>query len=68
VYDNSLLSIRNPGSIRPWQYVLEALYGYLLMGVKMTQDDKYLGAYNFGPDVSDSMSVKDVVESAISIL
>ena len=31
------LIIRNPTNIRPWQYVLEPLYGYLTLANKETQ-------------------------------
>jgi CDP-glucose 4,6-dehydratase len=60
--------LRNPDSIRPWQHVLEPLSGYLMMGEKMFTDDQYLGAYNFGPDISDTMRVEDIVKKAIEIL
>jgi CDP-glucose 4,6-dehydratase len=36
------LTLRNPNSVRPWQYMLEALFGYLTIGIKIFQDDKYL--------------------------
>lgn len=62
------VTLRNPDSIRPWQHVLEPLSGYLMMGEKIFQDDKYLGAYNFGPDISDTMRVEDIVKKAIGIL
>ena len=62
------VSLRNPDSIRPWQHVLEPLSGYLMMGEKIFQDDKYLWAYNFGPDISDTMRVEDIVKKAIQIL
>lgn len=60
--------LRNPDSVRPWQHVLEPLYGYLMMGEKMFQDDKYLGAYNFWPDNTDAMRVEDIVKKAIQVL
>jgi CDP-glucose 4,6-dehydratase len=60
--------LRNPDSVRPWQHVLEPLSGYLMMGEKIFIDDTYLGAYNFGPDISDTMRVEDIVQKAISIL
>lgn len=60
--------LRNPDSVRPWQHVLEPLYGYLMMGEKIFQDDKYLWAYNFGPDISDTMRVEDIVKKAIEVL
>lgn len=62
------VTLRNPDSVRPWQHVLEPLSGYLMMGEKIFQDDKYLGAYNFGPDISDTMRVEDIVKRAIAIL
>ncbi len=62
------VTLRNPDSVRPWQHVLEPLSGYLMMGEKIFQDDKYLGSYNFGPDVSDTMRVEDIVKKAIETL
>lgn len=45
--------IRNPHAIRPWQYVLDVLYGYLLLAKKLYETSgittEYNGAYNFGP-------------------
>ena len=32
IVSGSKLIIRNPKAIRPWQHVLEPLYGYLLLG------------------------------------
>lgn len=62
------LTLRNPNAVRPRQYMLEALFGYLTIGMKLFEDDKYLWAYNFGPDVSDTLKVIDIVENAIKIL
>jgi hypothetical protein len=39
-----------------------------MMGEKIFEDDKYLGSYNFGPDISDTMRVEDIVKRAIAIL
>lgn len=45
--------IRNPYAVRPWQYVLDVLYGYLLLAEKLYLSagctESYSGAYNFGP-------------------
>lgn len=68
IMKDEVLTLRNPDAVRPRQYMLEALYGYLLMGKKIYEDDKYLGAYNFWPDISDNLKVVDVVENAIKIL
>jgi CDP-glucose 4,6-dehydratase len=58
--------VRNPKSIRPWQHVLEPLFGYLLLGLKMSNESKQLhGAYNFGPYNEDVLSVDQMVKLAI---
>ena len=41
--------IRYPKAIRPWQHVLEPLYGYLLLCAKLWEKaPRYSGAWNFG--------------------
>ncbi len=59
--------LRNPKSIRPWQYVLEPLRGYLMLAKKMYEEkDKYSGSWNFGPGNNHLYSVEDVVRSIIN--
>ena len=57
------LIIRNPTNIRPWQYVLEPLYGYLTLANKETQKKtkKFFSAWNFAPNKNDNVSVKKLV-------
>ena len=51
-------SIRAPGSVRPWQHVLDALSGYLLVGERLLDgDDTVATAWNFGPMDDDSRPV-----------
>lgn len=58
--------VKNPEFVRPWQHVVGALSGYLLLGARLQQDPKrYSGAWNFGPADKKHYSVKDVVESMI---
>jgi len=60
------IEVRNPGAVRPWQHVLEPLGGYLLLGGLLYGDAvKYSGAYNFGPNPADHLTVKELVEMAI---
>lgn len=58
--------IRNPHAIRPWQYVLDILYGYLLLAEKLYQNiDKselFNGAYNFGPTSDAFIDVEHVTQ------
>jgi len=58
------LQIRHPGSTRPWQYVLEPLAGYLLLGQRLFDDSSLSGPYNFGPLASNVATVRDVVDLA----
>jgi len=46
--------VRNPASVRPYQYILDCLSGYLLLAKKQ-YDKKYQGSYNFGPDKGDTV-------------
>ena len=63
---NKIINIRNPQATRPWQYVLEPLSGYLLLGSKMYKDGvKYSSAWNFGPNDNDIITVEEIVKSVI---
>jgi CDP-glucose 4,6-dehydratase len=62
------IGIRNPRSVRPWQHVIEPLFGYLELGVKLSENPiKYGQAFNFGPNISDALSVEEMVKRAIQI-
>ena len=66
--NNQPIQIRNPNAVRPWQHVLEAITGYLLLAMKLYSDPvNYSQAFNFGPKPSDHLPVKEVVEKAIAI-
>lgn len=59
---NTALRIRNPRATRPWQHVLEALHGYLLLGSRLLAgDDACAHPFNFGPVPSDNLPVDDVL-------
>ncbi len=56
------VALRNPTAVRPWQHVLDALYGYLLLAEKLyRQPDAYSGPWNFGPATEDACSVGELV-------
>jgi CDP-glucose 4,6-dehydratase len=61
------LRIRRPAAIRPWQHVLEPLYGYLILGQRLWHDSTLADAYNFGPDYHGSSSVGAVTELACKL-
>tara|TARA_B100001057_G_scaffold500257_1_gene614335 strand:- start:2456 stop:3502 length:1047 start_codon:yes stop_codon:yes gene_type:complete len=56
--------IRRPKSIRPWQYVLKVLEGYLILAKKTYQSNasQFDGPFNFGPQISECKSVYNVVK------
>jgi CDP-glucose 4,6-dehydratase len=50
--------IRNPAAIRPWQFVLEPLLGYLMLAERLTQDAaRFASSWNFGPASTDAKAV-----------
>ena len=56
--------VRNPSAIRPWQYVLDCLSGYLCLGASLglaPKSPRYASAYNFGPAPGPVQTVTDVV-------
>ena len=54
--------VRNPHSIRPYQHVLECLFGYLLLAEKQYHNKTIEGAYNFGPDEESCLTTGKLVE------
>jgi len=60
------LQVRNPGAVRPWQHVLDPLFGYLQLAMLLHNDpEKYSGSYNFGPNPEDQLTVNEIVELAL---
>lgn len=63
INENKMIVLRNPTAIRPWQHVLEALHGYLLLIEKLYYDNNiWSGSWNFGPDDSMSISVEELTK------
>jgi CDP-glucose 4,6-dehydratase len=55
------LILRSPNSTRPWQHVLDPLYGYLLLLMKLYKKKITSDSFNFGPNKSSNRSVNDVI-------
>ncbi len=55
---NKKAIIRNPKSTRPWQHVLEALRGYIVLAIYLSKNSKIAGEpFNFGPKFSQDKNV-----------
>lgn len=60
--------IRYPGAIRPWQFVLEPLHGYLMLAEKLwTDGPDFARAWNFGPEDADARTVGWIAERLCSL-
>lgn len=57
--------LRSPAAIRPWQFVLEPLSGYLTLAERLYSDgpQRMLG-WNFGPGEDHAQTVEWIVERA----
>lgn len=55
-------TLRMPGAVRPWQHVLDALHGYLMLAEALadTNGERHAGGWNFGPDADDEISVGEI--------
>jgi CDP-glucose 4,6-dehydratase len=61
--NEEILNIRYPNATRPWQHVLEPVYGYLLLAEKLfIEGSVFAEGWNFGPADDDAKSVKWIVE------
>ena len=59
---NEPLIIRSPKAIRPWQHVLEPLFGYLKLAKGLHDNPELtIGAWNFGPENYDVKTVEDII-------
>lgn len=56
------LQVRNPGSTRPWQHVLDCIDGYLTLARHLLDGEtKCATAYNFGPEPSSNVTVAELL-------
>ncbi len=63
------LVVRNPKATRPWQYVLEPVFGYMKLAQTLFEKGRpYAGAWNFGPREGSDHTVADVIETIRKII
>lgn len=59
--------LRNPNSIRPWQFILDPIKGFLRLGQKLIEEGKsYCGSWNFGPSDSKNYTSEELFRLFIS--
>jgi CDP-glucose 4,6-dehydratase len=55
--------LRNPEAVRPWQHVLEPLWGYMQLAQQCAEDRNKGEAWNFGPDQRDAQPVRFIADT-----
>jgi CDP-glucose 4,6-dehydratase len=60
---NAPVQLRFPAAVRPWQFVLEPLAGYLMLAQALVEEGApYAKAWNFGPRNEQLLTVGEVVD------
>jgi CDP-glucose 4,6-dehydratase len=63
IFEKKNLKIRNSLATRPWQHVLEPLYGYMKLALELEKDPlNFSGAWNFGPEPDDIKTVGEIIK------
>lgn len=59
------LKVRHPQSIRPWQFVLEPLLGYLMVARACLEGTAFDTAWNFGPNEDTVCTVAQLADAMV---
>ncbi|HEY5797607.1 MAG TPA: CDP-glucose 4,6-dehydratase [Bosea sp. (in: a-proteobacteria)] len=60
--------IRSPAAIRPWQFVLMPLHGYLLLCERLAEDGaRFASGWNFGPAETDAKPVSWIADKLVAL-
>ena len=61
---NKEVELRSPNAIRPWQHVLDPLFGYILLAKRMFEEGKkYAESFNFAPNDGNFKTVEEIVQT-----
>jgi len=61
------LAIRHPGAVRPWQFVLDSLAGYILLAESLAADpERFEGAWNFAPPPFHEPPVHELASAVLT--
>ncbi len=63
VQNQEKIILRSPYSVRPYQHVLEPIFVYLRLAELQHRNQVYAGAYNVGPNDSDCLQTKELVQA-----
>ena len=67
LYKDGVVEIRSPNSIRPWTFVVDILYGYIVLAHFLVKDkDHFQGSWNFAS--GETATVSGVCASLIDSL
>lgn len=68
-YENQKeMVVRSPQAVRPWQHVLDPLYGYILLAQALYGNNTQEACFNFGPNHQDTVTVLDILKLVKSTL
>lgn len=60
------IAVRNPRSVRPWQHVLDPLYGYLTLAARqITEPTAFAEAWNFGPNQDAALNTGELADLVV---
>ena len=60
--------IRNPSATRPWQHVLDPLWGYMMLAEQLLAGrTKYATAFNFGPAGDELWAVERIATKLVGL-
>ncbi len=66
--DKGPMVLPYPDAVRPWQHVIDPLFGYLLLGQKLYDDASFASAWNFAPEAENMITVKEISDRSIRML
>jgi len=63
INDKKAVQLRYPDAIRPWQHVIEPIFGYILLAKKLFEEgEKYAQSFNFAPEETSFRTVEEIVQ------
>jgi CDP-glucose 4,6-dehydratase len=64
---NEPIRLRRPAAVRPWQFVLEPLSGYLLLAARLWHKPaEFSSAWNFGPAPASNLAVHELAKRLVA--